>query len=317
MSIYTPYFYVIEEVSTGMLYAGSKWGLDANPENFMKTGGYTTSSKIVNLLIDKNGINSFKTRKIRPFVDPISAYNYETLFLNKVNAKNNERFYNKHNNDKITPGTKEFETIMLEKYGVRNVMQHPKLYKKWVANFEQKYGVTNPYQLEEVKQKAIGTRMKRYGAPYFNHDVIRDTVFERYKVENVSQLDEVKEKKKITTRKNYGTDNPFQSEEVKAKIKVTNIEKYGAENFMQTEIGKEKLRDSMKEKYGVDNYSKTEEFRESNRKRLINHHSRPAVKLIKLYQTKYKLSFGRGWTNRSDEKLQEMIDNLIEKYGSL
>lgn len=317
MFIYIPYFYIIEEISTSMLYAGSKWGLDANPENFMKIGGYTTSSNVINSLIDKNGITSFKIRKIKTFIDPISTYNYETLFLKKVNAKNNKRFYNKHNNDKITPGTKEFEILMLEKYGVKNYMQHPDLYKNWVINFENKHGVTNPYQLKEVRQKAIDTRIKKYGAPYFNHNIIKDTVFEKYGVENISQLNEIKEKKKNTARKNFGVDNPFQSEEIKTKIKYTNIEKYGTENFMQSELGKEKLKKSMKKKYGVDNYSKTDTFRKNNKKRLINHHSRPIIKLIKQYQNKYKLSFGRGWTNRSDEKLKEMLDLLIKKYGNL
>jgi hypothetical protein len=116
MSIYIPYFYVIEENSTGMLYAGSKWARDANPDNFMiKEGGYITSSNTIKLRIRENGIESFKIRKIKTFISPKSAYDYETKFLNKVNAKKNSRFYNKHNNDKITPGTYEFENIMLEK----------------------------------------------------------------------------------------------------------------------------------------------------------------------------------------------------------
>lgn len=315
MTIYIPYFYIIEEISTRIYYAGSKWALDANPERFMIEDGYTTSSKIINSLIFKNGIESFKIRKIIVFTDSRSAYEYETKFLKRVNAKDNKRFYNKHNNDKITPGTKEFESIMLERYGVKNVMQDPYLYKKWVESFEEKYGVTNPYQIERVKQKAIDTRIKKYGVKYFNHKMIREIVKERYGVENVSQIEEVKEKKKNTTRKNYGVDNPFQSEEVKSKIESTNIERYGAENIMKTELGKKKVRDSIKEKYGVDNYSKTDEFKESNRKRLINHHSRPIVKLIRQYQLKYKLSFGRGWTNKSNEKLEEMLHGLIEEYG--
>lgn len=317
MSIYIPYFYIIEEISTGMLYAGSKWGLDANPEKFMITGGYTTSSKNINSIINKDGIKAFKIRKIRLFIDAKSAYDYETAFLNKVNAKNNKKFYNKHNNDKITPGTEEFETIMLEKYGVKNAMQHPEIFKIWTESFKKKYGVANPYQLKKVKQKAIDTRMKKYGVPYFNYDITREIVLERYGVENISQLDEIKEKKKKTTRKNFGVDNPFQSEEVKSKIKSTNIEKYGDDHFMKTEFGKEKTKQTNIEKYGVDNYSKTDHFKKNNKERLINHHSRPIIKLIKEYQSEYKLHFGRGWTNRRDDKLQEMLSNLIETYGKM
>jgi hypothetical protein len=315
VSIYIPYFYVIEEYSTGILYAGSKWASDANPDKFMIKGGYLTSSNIINLRILENGIESFKIRKIKTFISPKSAYDYETKFLNKVNAKKNSRFYNKHNNDKITPGTCEFETIMLEKYGVKNVMQHPDLYMEWVRSFQKKHGVTNPYQLPHIKQKGIDTRLERYGYKYFNHDLVRDIVVEKYGVENVSQLEWVKDKKKSTTLHHYGVENPFQSEEIKTKIKETNLEKYGADNFMKTDHGKTVFKNLMNEKYGVDNFSKTDEFRTYNKQRLQSHHSRPIIATIKSYQQKYNLHFGRGWTNRNDEKLQIMLDDLVQKYG--
>lgn len=99
MSIYTPYFYVIEECSSGKYYAGSKYGKDANPNTLLKEDGYLTSSLVVNRIIKLNGLNSFRIRKIRCFNNPSEAYEYETRFLKKVDAKNNMRFYNKHNND--------------------------------------------------------------------------------------------------------------------------------------------------------------------------------------------------------------------------
>lgn len=99
MDIYTPYFYVIQEISTGMYYAGSKYAKNSNPKNLMVEGGYTTSSSVINNLIEKNGIESFVVRKIKTFNTAIEAYNYETKFLKKVNAKSNPKFYNAHNND--------------------------------------------------------------------------------------------------------------------------------------------------------------------------------------------------------------------------
>lgn len=317
MFIYTPYFYVIQEVSTGKFYAGSKWGQDANPKNFLMKGGYITSSNIIKTLIKKNGIDSFTIRKIRIFSSGKNAYDYETRFLQKVKASKNPAFYNSHDNAKITPGTEEFEKIMIEKYGVKNFMQSQELYASWVDAFYNKTGVKNPYQLEHIKNKAIATRLDRYGCKYFNKDITKQIVIDRYGVENVSQLDEVKIKKKNTTRKNYGVDNPFQSEVIKEKIKSTNLEKYGAESVMQTEYGKNLIRKTMLEKYGVDNYSKTEEFKQHNKNRLKSHYSRPIIFQIKEYQMKYNLRFGRGWTNKSDEGLEIILNDLIAKYGEL
>jgi len=317
MSIYIPYFYVIQEISTCKLYAGSKWGRGSNPEKLLVEGGYITSSKSIKSRIKKNGICSFIIRKIRMFDSAAAAYSYETRFLRRVNASKNSMFYNAHNNEKITPGTEEFENIMMEKYGVKNLMQSRELYLNWVDAFDKKYGVKNPYQLEHVKNKAIKTRLEKYGYKYFNKDITKQIVMDRYGVENVSQLDEVKNKKKNTTRKNYGVDNPFQSEEIKAKIKINNLEKYGNENIMQTEYGKKLFRKSLLEKYGVDNYSKTEEFKEHNKNRLKSHHSRPIIFRIKEYQLKYNLRFGRGWTNKPDKDLEIIMDNLVTKYGEL
>jgi hypothetical protein len=317
MSIYIPYFYIIEEVSTRMLYAGSKWGRDADPSNFMHENGYTTSSNDVNNIINKDGLCAFIVKKIRIFSNAEDAYNYETKFLRKINAKNNPKFYNKHNNDKITPGTAEFENIMFEQYGVKNIMQRPDFYEKWAKSFEEKYGVTNPYQLEHVKEKAINTRLKRYGERYFNSDLTKIIVNERYGVDNISQLDHVKEKKKCTTLRNYGVENPFQSEEIKERIRQKNLEKYDHDHYMKTDEGKEAYKNTCIEKYGVENFSKTKEFRHQNKQRLHLQHSRPIIERIKKYQSLYKIHFGRGWTNKNDNELGIILDSLIEEYGDI
>lgn len=130
MFIYTPYFYIIQEISTGIYYAGSKFGIGANPENFLKENGYITSSETIRLLIKKNGIKSFIVRKIRKFSNRIDAYNYETRFLNKIDARNNPNFYNKHNNNGIAFGTNDFTKIMFEKYGVINYTQQDHIKEK-------------------------------------------------------------------------------------------------------------------------------------------------------------------------------------------
>ena len=111
MSIYQPYFYIIQEVSTGMYYAGAKWCKNANPDNFMIEGGYITSSKIVKRNISQNGLESFIICKIKTFSDSKSTYEYETKFLQKIDARNNPKFYNAHNNDGLALYNPEIRKI--------------------------------------------------------------------------------------------------------------------------------------------------------------------------------------------------------------
>ena len=94
-----PFFYIIENTKNGKLYAGSKVGVNANPKEFMTKKGYKTSSKIIKTIIENFGLDIFKIRKLRTFSCPLKAYNYETKFLLKVDARNNPKFYNRCNNE--------------------------------------------------------------------------------------------------------------------------------------------------------------------------------------------------------------------------
>lgn len=118
MAIYIPYFYIIQDVRNDMYYAGSKYGKDANPDNFMVEGGYITSSNTINESIKQNGLKNFIIRKIRTFKTAGDAYNYETRFLRRIDAAAHPRFYNKHNNERPSWGSSEMNDIMMEKYGV-------------------------------------------------------------------------------------------------------------------------------------------------------------------------------------------------------
>lgn len=57
--MYKPYFYIIEHKRSKMKYAGSKWSKNADPERFMKTGGYLTSSSKIKEIINAEGLDSF------------------------------------------------------------------------------------------------------------------------------------------------------------------------------------------------------------------------------------------------------------------
>ncbi len=97
----TPYFYIIQHNNSCKYYAGSKYSKNSNPSKLLVEGGYTTSSKIVNIIIEKEGLQAFSVRKIKTFNTQAEAYNYETRFLRKVNAANNNSFINLHNNNFI------------------------------------------------------------------------------------------------------------------------------------------------------------------------------------------------------------------------
>ncbi len=95
-----PYFYIIKHTPTGKYYAGCKINSAANSSNLMTKKGYKTTSKIVKNLIKTDGLESFEILKIKHFGLPDQALDYETRFLLKVNAAENERFLNRHNGGK-------------------------------------------------------------------------------------------------------------------------------------------------------------------------------------------------------------------------
>lgn len=254
MSIYIPYFYIIQDVRNGMYYAGSKYGQDANPETFMIEGGYTTSSETINELISQHGLNNFIIRKIRTFETAEEAYRYEKRFLEKINARKHPRFYNGHNNDGAMD-IEKMKIIMIELYGVSVPLQNGKIKQKYKEtnlrkrgveypmqcdcvkkkhkqNFLDKHGVENPSQLSETKQKVKITMFENYGGYTLEKDSIsrakfEETMLERYGVDNALKSPEIREKIKNTNVEKYGVENPSQSEEIKAKKKETMMKKYG------------------------------------------------------------------------------------------
>ena len=60
-----PYFYVIRHKKTGIKYIGAKWGPKlTHPDLLLKPGGYTTSSDLINSMIDNEGMSSFEIEEI-------------------------------------------------------------------------------------------------------------------------------------------------------------------------------------------------------------------------------------------------------------
>ena len=84
------------------------------------------------------------------------AYEYETRFLIKVDAKNNPKFYNGHNNTAPPPpGTPGYREMMLEKLGVEHQSKLQSVRDK-IGNTLKGY-----VKSEEAKKKQSETRKQR------------------------------------------------------------------------------------------------------------------------------------------------------------
>ena len=60
---------------------------------------------------------------------------------------------------------------------------------------------------------------------------------------------DIQERKKETSRKNWGTDNPMQSKRIQSKYKETVVNKYGVDNVFRLEETKKKIKQTCLEKY--------------------------------------------------------------------
>ena len=239
---YIPYFYIIRHINSQKLYAGSKWGIDANPNNFMTFNGYTTSSTIINSLIQLDGLNSFEILRIDTNCDGLHVYEYETLFLRCNNCAKSDNWLNFHNNSGMAFGLPEFN-------------------EKSKQTSLSKYGYEFPQQSEQIKEKTKQTNLKIYGVKYTClSDQVKQkskkTINEKYGVDNVFQNENIKSLSRKTSLSKYGHEFPQQSEQIKEKIKQTNLELYNVSCPLQNKIVKQKTKKTLIDKFNVDNISK-------------------------------------------------------------
>ena len=278
MSIYNPYFYIIQHISSGRYYAGVKYAKDSNPDNLLKFNGYQTSSDIIKQIILEEGLEAFIIRKIKIFETAEKALAYELRFLKRVNAAFNDSFLNRSNNS----------------FGTLNVD-----YEKTKQTCLDRYGYENVLQSKAVKEKIKQTHLNNRG------------------VENPMQSEEAKEKKRQTCLERYDAENTFQSEEIKEKIKQICLEKYGVEHPMKSEEVKENKKQTCLENYGFDNPMKSEAVKEKRRQTCITLKNRPIVLEIRKYVDRFKLRLGSGWFFKKQEFLDNMFLELKIIYGAL
>lgn len=313
MQDYVPYFYIIQNVDSGKYYAGCRYQNSksvANPSELLKEGGYYTSSKPILKIKENEGPNSFVIRKIKVFDTAEDCLNYETRFLKRVDAKNNDNFYNMHNNDMgdgVMFGNDLYKKSMKSKYGVEHASQSEIILQKKKELHEQKYGVKYNFQRQEVKDKIKSTNIEKYGS------------------DCVMKLEEFHQKSKNTMLEKYGVEHALQSPEILEKLSKTVFSRYGVKFAMQDEQIKLKARknqlSSVRNKYGVDNVVQVPEIRNKIGSTVRNLQNRKIVDEIRLLKKKmekilkvrtYVLPGGKGWTMQSDEVLENIKFKLMQ-----
>lgn len=289
MTIYNqtiPYFYIIRNKKSGIMYAGSKWKQGSHPVTFMTEDGYQTSSNTIKTIIKDFGLGVFEILRIDTYCDGLHVYDYETLFLETNNCANSENWYNKHNNNfatniiecesyqvkniaQIPYISEKIKKTNLEKYGYENVFGSPTIQDKIKQTNLEKYGYEYTLQVPEIREKGKTTNLEKYGHEQnFKSSEFREMVSKKclteHGVTSYAKVPEVREKTKQTNLERFGVECVLQAPEIKKKALNTIKQKYHKQenekivNIFQIEEIKEKSKKTKLEKYGVDHQSKRE-----------------------------------------------------------
>jgi len=256
--LHQPYFYIIRHITSNKMYAGSRWAKGCNPSEFMVLDGYTTSSKIINEIIQQEGLDSFEILRIDTYCDGVHVNKYEQTFLETNNCALSNIWFNKHN------GLGLADWLFVN--DIVNAMQLPECVFKSNKTKTKKYGNENYNNSEKATLSRISTLLEKYGVDNImkvsticskslsNRNISN---FEKYGVSNTSSLPNVKKKISETTISNnqqkYGVNGYFETEEFSIKSKKTLQKKYGVSHNSQIPSVKESKKQHMLDTYGVEN----------------------------------------------------------------
>ena len=234
-----PYFYIVQYLPTGQYYAGCKINKAADSSNFMKIGGYQTTSKIVKNLIKKSGLEAFKVLKIKHLTNSDETLSYESRFLHKVDAANNSRFLNQNNGNKsfsnkggykLKESTKRKmrkpksqETIQKQNEEKRN--RSSEVYRKMVASRRE----NNPeWNSTEARRKITEANIARFSDQENRHRH-SEIMIEYYKIHPISE-----DTKERLRKASSGDNNPMfgkkHNEETIEKMKLAWIKRKELKN---------------------------------------------------------------------------------------
>jgi hypothetical protein len=223
-----PYFYIIRHKPTQKYYAGCKINSEADSSNLMKKDGYKTTSKIIKEIIENDGLESFEILKIKEFDSSEKTLLYETRFLVKVNAAENEKFFNQHNGGKnfvnkggykLSENTKNKmrkpkseETIRKQKEALKKRNK-----ESWIKAVETRKKNGPPKISDELRKKR-----KEFNQRYWNEktkEEQRNRMIEFYKKNPISE--ETRNKlKKVNSGENNNMFGKKHNEEARKKMRL-------------------------------------------------------------------------------------------------
>lgn len=87
------YTYLVKFKPTNQFYYGVRYGTRCDPSDLFVT--YFTSSKIIKILLETYGIDSFEYEVRKTFDDPKKAYNWEQKVLRRMKVIHNPLWFNK------------------------------------------------------------------------------------------------------------------------------------------------------------------------------------------------------------------------------
>ena len=294
-----PYFYIIQHKTSKKMYAGSKWAVGCHPDEFMQPNGYQTSSNAIKTIIEQEGLDSFVILRIDINLDNLSAYEYESLFLQTLNCARSDEWYNGHNNSGMAFGLPEF-------------------YKKSKQTVQEKYGYDFITQVSEIKEQQKQTRYEKHGGNFWGDESLKkqkQTVQERYGVDNVSQSLIIQEKKKQTTQKRYGVEYSTQILEAIAKGRQTKLTKHNGK--FRSDDSLEKTKQTVQEKYGYEYISQVPELKKKQKQTNIEKTGYEYSGQVPEYkekarQTRYEKNGGKYV---SDEEIERRKHTHLKRIG--
>lgn len=223
----TPYFYIIQHKPTQKYYAGCKINSSADSSNLMTKRGYKTTSKVIKELIQKDSLNAFEILRIKHFKSPEETLHYETRFLQKVNAAENPRFFNKHNGGKNFVNKGGYKLTE----STKNKMRKPKS-----AETIRKMKESLKKRNKDSWEKMIETRRKK-GLPW-----VSDEQKEKRREFNQRYWNDQTKKEQRLRMIDFYKKNPI-SEETRKKLKECNS---GKNNNMYGKKHNEETREKMR-----------------------------------------------------------------------
>lgn len=252
-----PYTYRLSWTKADLHYYGCRSAKYCHPSDLWVT--YFTSSEYVKEVVELHGPPDI-VKVTRTFDKSEDAYDWESKFLSRVDARRNPKFINRSN----CP----FGPYM----NLKGNFKCRASALKGVEGVRRKYGMVGA-AVGSIKESVQKTNQQRYGVHHTLH------------------LDQVREAREKACLDKYGVTNPFLSEDFQkslanpmecskarenhkrvmenydwskrnSKSKRTVRCRYGVDYITQSGVFKEKSKETTLKRYGVENYALTQEFRD-------------------------------------------------------